>query len=100
MQLTFSFASAPWATSLQAAEPGGGALTVAEGLHQGRKVAFPKDANAVRVTIDGKTAVVLKQDADTLKGVGVATEVAFGTVKNDARGHPVWKSFRVLSQTT
>jgi hypothetical protein len=96
MQLTFPFISAPWATSVQSAGPGGEAMTVAEALHRGEKVAFPKHANAIRVTVGDRTAVVLKTDADTLRGAGVATSVEFGTVKNDARGHPVWKSFRAL----
>ena len=75
------------------------ALSVAEALHQGARFAFPKSANAVRVTIAGKSAVILKADTDTLRGVGVADQVEFGVVKNDAKGHPVLKSFQTLADT-
>ena len=71
---------------------------VAEALNRGSKVAFPKNANAVRVTIGRKTIVILKADADTLKGAGIATAVEFGTVKNDAKGHPIRKKFVALPQ--
>ena len=74
-------------------------LTVAEQLNRGIKVAFPKNANAIRVTIGSKTIVILKADADTLKGAGVATAVEFGTVRNDAKGHPVRKDFEALATT-
>ena len=72
-------------------------LTVAEALNRGTKVEFPKNANAVRVTIGSKTIVILKADADTLKGAGVATAVEFGTVRNDAKGHPIRKNFEMLA---
>ena len=72
-------------------------LTVAEMLNRGSKVEFPKNANAIRVTIGNKTTVILKMDADTLKGAGVATVINFGTVKNDAKGHPIRKDFAVLT---
>lgn len=71
-------------------------LTLAELLNQGSKVEFPKNANAIRVTIGSKTIVILKADADTLKGAGVATRVEFGTVRNDAKGHPIRKDFSLL----
>ena len=70
--------------------------TVAEMLDRGSPVEFPKNANAIRVTIGSKTIVLLKADADTLKGVGIASVVEFGTVRNDAKGHPVRKEFEVL----
>jgi len=82
-------------TKLQSPPPPG--LTVAEMLNRGFAIMFPKDANAVRVTIGGKTIVILKSDADTLKGAGVATAVEFGTVKNDSKGHPIRKGFEVLT---
>ena len=72
-------------------------LTIAEMLNRGIKVAFPKDANAIRVTLGTKTTVILKADADTLKGAGIATAVEFGTVKNDSKGHPVRKNFEPLT---
>jgi len=72
-------------------------LPVAEALYRGMKVEFPKDANALRVTIGGKTLVILKADADTLQGAGVASVVEFGTVKNDAKGHPLRKNFEALA---
>ena len=72
-------------------------LTVAEQFNRGIKVAFPKNANAIRVTIGNKTTVILKMDADTLKGAGVATVIDFGMVKNDAKGHPIRKDFAVLT---
>ena len=75
--------------------PAAAQLPVAEMLHQGSKVEFPKNSNAIRVTIGNKTIVILKADADTLKGVGVATKVEFGTVRNDAKGHPIRKDFEV-----
>jgi len=75
------------------------ALTVAEMLNRGGKVEFPKNANALRATIGSKTIVILKADADTLKGVGVATTVEFGIVRNDAKGHPVRKDFEALATT-
>ena len=34
-------------------------LTIAERLNRGVKFEFPKDANAVRVTIDGKMVVIV-----------------------------------------
>jgi hypothetical protein len=71
-------------------------LTVAEALNRGAKVDFPKNANAVRVTIGTKSVVVLKADTETLKGAGVATDVEFGTVKNDAKGHPIRRGFAAL----
>ena len=37
--------------------------------------------------------MVLKADADTLKGVGVATAVEFGIVRNDSKGHPLRNEF-------
>ncbi len=76
--------------------PASTGLTVAELLNRGSKVEFPKTANAIRVTIGSKTIVILKADADTLKGVGVATMVEFGTVRNDAKGHPIRKDFAVV----
>ena len=79
--------------------PAAPGLTVAELLNRGDKVEFPKNANAVRATIGSKTIVILKADADTLKGAGVATTVEFGTVRNDAKGHPVRKDFAVLVAT-
>ena len=72
-------------------------LTVAEMLNRGSKVEFPKNANAIRVTIGSKTIVILKADADTLKGVGVAQTVEFGTVRNDAKGHPIRKDFALVA---
>jgi hypothetical protein len=82
MQLSFSFVPPP--------------PSVAEQLHCGGKVEFPMAANAIRVTIDGKTAVILKADADTLKGAGVATTVEFGMVRNDSKGHPLRKEFQAV----
>ena len=82
-------------TKLQTPPPQG--LTVAEQLNRGIKVAFPKDANAIRVTIGTKTIVILKADADTLQGAGIATAVEFGTVKNDAKGHPIRKDFESVT---
>ena len=72
-------------------------LTVAEMLNRGIKVAFPKDANAIRIALGTKTTVILKADADTLTGAGVATAVEFGAVRNDAKGHPVRKNFEPLA---
>ncbi len=82
MQLTFAFVPP--------------ALSIAEQLNRGDKVEFPKDANAIRITIGNKITVILKPDADTLKGAGVATAVEFGTVKNDAKGHPIRKGFEAV----
>jgi hypothetical protein len=82
MQLTFAFVPAP--------------VSIAEQLNLGKQVQFPKNANAIRVTIGNKTTVILKPDVDTLKGVGVATAVEFGSVKNDAKGHPIRKGFEAL----
>ena len=111
MQLNFPFAPVPRATQAPATRPvkrvaalvnqpspAPTALTVAELLDRGSKVEFPKNANAVRVTIGSKTIVILKADADTLKGVGVATAVDFGIVKNDAKGHPLRKNFEALPE--
>ena len=72
-------------------------LTIAEQLNRGIKVDFPKNTNAIRVTIGSKTIVILKADSDTLKSAGVATTVEFGTVKNDAKGHPIRKNFEPLA---
>ena len=97
MQLSFPFAPLPRATRAPVAKPATEALTVAEALNRGCRVAFPKNTNAVRVTIGSKTTVILKADADTLKGAGVATVVEFGTVKNDSKGHPIRKNFETLA---
>ena len=83
----------------QGLPPSAPGLTVAEMLNLGSKVEFPKNTNAIRVTIGNKTIVILKADADTLKGVGVAQSVEFGTVRNDAKGHPVRKDFEALATT-
>ncbi len=99
MQLSFPFGPVPRAAKAPATKPAivqVQRLTVAEALNRGTKVDFPKNANAVRVTIGSKTIVILKADADTLKGAGVATAVEFGTVKNDAKGHPIRKGFAAL----
>ena len=109
-QLDFFIATVPLAIKAPAKKRGGTAagtatlqtpvptgLTVAEQLNRGLKVAFPKDANAIRVTIGGKTTVILKADVDTLKGAGLATAVEFGLVKNDAKGHPIRKDFKALA---
>ena len=106
MQLNFFFAPVTRATKAPAtkrvvatagaAKPPGPApqpLSVAAQLNSGVKVAFPKNTNAIRVAFGSKTVVILKADADTLKGAGVATTVEFGTVKNDAKGHPNRKNF-------
>ena len=100
MQLTFQFAPATRAVKAPVAEPTTAApeaVTVAEALNLGSKVAFPKNANAIRVTIGTKTVVILKADADTLKGAGVATMIEFGTVRNDSKGHPIRKGFEALA---
>jgi hypothetical protein len=94
MQLSFPFAPLPRAARVRATRPAPDGLTVAEALNRGHKVAFPRNANAVRVTIGAKTTVVLKADVDTLKGAGAATVVEFGTIKNDAKGHPLRKQFK------
>ena len=99
MQLSFPFGPVPRATKAPVTKPATmrvEGLTVAEALNRGTKVDFPKNANAVRVTIGNKTIVILKADADTLKGAGVATAVEFGVVKNDAKGHPIRKGFAAL----
>lgn len=82
MQLTFAFVPQ--------------ALSIAEQLNRGTKVDFPKNANAIRVAIGSKTTVILKADADTLKGAGVATAVEFGMVRNDSKGHPIRKGFEAM----
>ena len=100
MQLSFPFAPVPRVAQARATKPATlrvEGLSLAETLHRGIKVDFPKYANAVRVTIGGKTTVILKADADTLKGAGVATAVEFGTVRYDAKGHPVRKGFAALA---
>ena len=116
MQLDFFAAPVPRATQAPATKntglssaavtgagkglpPAAPGLTVAEMLNLGSKVEFPKNTNAIRVTIGNKTIVILKADADTLKGVGVAQAVEFGTVRNDAKGHPVRKEFEVWATT-
>src|SRR5690242_11736948 len=99
MQLSFPFAPVPRAAAAPAIKPAAPrveGLSMAEALNRGCKVEFPKNANAVRVTYGSKTTVILKADADTLKGAGVATAVEFGTVKNDAKGHPIRKGFAAV----
>jgi hypothetical protein len=100
MQQSFAFAPLTGATKTPATKLAPQALAVAVALDRGSKVEFPKNANAVRVVIDNKTTVILKPDADTLKGVGVATAVEFGIVKNDAKGHPIRKEFTALAAVT
>ena len=100
MQLSFPFGPVSRATRARATKPAPlrvEGLTVAEALNRGTKVDFPKNANAVRVAFGRKTTVILKADADTLKGAGVATMVEFGTVKNDRKGHPLRKNFEGLA---
>jgi hypothetical protein len=72
-------------------------LKVAVALNAGRRIAFPKTANAVRVTIGRRSAVVLKEDADTLAGAGLASEIEFGVVRNDSKGHPLRETFKALA---
>ncbi len=74
------------------------AASLAEALNRGLKVEFPANANALRVAFGSKSTVVLKADADTLKGVGVATAVEFGIVKNDAKGHPKRHEFVAVAR--
>jgi hypothetical protein len=103
MQLSFPFGPVPRGTKAPVIKPATmqvTGLTVAEALNRGTKVDFPKNANAVRVRIGSKSIVILKADADTLKGAGVATAVEFGTVKNDAKGHPIRKGFAALKAVT
>ena len=99
-QLRFPFAPGRTAIRARPAKPAPlrvEGLTVAEMLNRGVKVEFlsekrqrhPRDFRS-------KSAVILKADADTLKGAGVATTVEFGTVKYDSRGHPIRKGFEVL----
>jgi len=99
-QLTFAFAPGTSATQAPVTKPATmrvDGLNIAEALNRGSKVDFPKNANAIRVTFGSKTTVILKADADTLKGAGVATAVEFGAVKYDAKGHPVRKGFAALA---
>lgn len=99
MQLSFPFVSAPRTATAPATKSAAlrlATLRIAIALDRGNKVAFPKNANAIRVTFGNKATVILKTDADTLKGVGVATAVEFGTVKNDSKGHPVRQGFAAL----
>src|ERR1017187_5190536 len=99
MQLSFPFAPVSRANKAPVTKPATTrveGLTVAEALNRGTKVDFPKNANAVRVTIDRKSIVLLKADVDTLKGAGIATLIEFWTVKNDAKGHPIHKGFAAL----
>jgi hypothetical protein len=99
MQLSFPFAPVTRVAQARATKPATlrvEGLSLAETLHRGIKVDFPKYANAVRVTFGTKTTIILKADADTLKGAGVATAVEFGTVKYDAKGHPIRKGFAAL----
>ena len=73
-------------------------LTVAELLNAGKPIEFPKGSNAICATFLGKgKAVILKADVDTLKGVGIATDVEFGAVKNDAKGQPMRDKFEALT---
>jgi len=75
-------------------------LTVAELLNAGKPVEFPKGSNAIRATfLGGGKAIILKADADTLKNVGVATAIEFGTVKNDGKGHPMKDKFEAVAGT-
>ena len=97
MQQSFAFAPLNGATKAPATKLAPQALAAAVALDRGTKVEFPKNANAVRVVIGNKTTVILKPDADTLKGVGVATAVEFGIVKNDSKGHPIRKEFTAVA---
>ena len=72
-------------------------LKIAVALNRGRRIAFPKNANAVRVTVGHRTAVILKEDADTLEGAGMATAIEFGVVRNDRQGHPIRATFEALA---
>ena len=97
MQLDFAFTPLIPAAKVPASKLAPQVLAVAVALDRGSKIEFPKNANAVRVSIGNKTTVILKADADTLKGVGIATAVEFGIVKNDAKGHPIRKEFETLT---
>ena len=95
--------AAPAPTSAQAqldakrAEAGKPVDRVAAALNAGQKLTFPKGANAVKAGYaGGKSTVVLKDDADTLKGTGVET-AEFGNVPNDTKGHPQRDKFQALS---
>jgi hypothetical protein len=100
MQETFAFAPTTGAPKAPVTKPAPQSLAVAVALGRGRKVEFPKNANAVRVTIGRKTTVILKADADTLKGAGIATAVEFGIVRNDSKGHPLRKGFEAVAALT
>ena len=95
--------AAPAPTSAQAqldakrAEQGKPVDRVAAALNAGQKLTFPKGANAVKAGYaGGKSTVVLKDDADTLKGTGVET-AEFGNVPNDTKGHPQRDKFQALN---
>ena len=70
---------------------------VGAALNAGQRLTFPKGANAVKAGYaGGKSTVVLKGDADTLKNTGVET-ATFGNVPNDSKGHPQREKFQPLT---
>ena len=75
------------------------ASNIAAAFNAGRKIQWPKGANAVRVIQpDGTKTITLKVDADTLKGTGLDSEavIEFGWVPNDSKGRPDRSRFKVL----
>jgi len=76
-------------------EPG----SIAEMLNQGRKIHWPRRANAIRIRLPGgKCSVVLKGNEDTLRDACGEEKaiVQFGFVPFDSKGRPKRERFKAL----
>lgn len=73
-----------------------GAVNLAVMLNSGAKLVWPEKVNAVRVqAVKGGSMIILKEDADTLKGAGIVS-AQLGYVPNDAKGRPVRAKFEAV----
>ena len=72
---------------------------ITDQLTRGEKIKFPKDANAIQARNKaGKKSQVLKEDADTLKGIEWKS-VKFLKVPMDTKGHPKWDEAKEVKVT-
>lgn len=66
-----------------------------EDINAGKPIKFPKDANAIQVVYLVEK-VILKDDVDALKGVGIPRRVLFGKVPFQSRHRPNRAKFEAL----
>jgi hypothetical protein len=72
-------------------------VNYAQDLCDGKPIVWPKESNALIVTVAGKHSNILKGNEDTVKGL-VPSKVEFGKIKFDSKKRPDWKSFKAVAQ--